>query len=1277
MARHPVGKQALVQSVESQISAILSQQRRASAAELIDLIHQINPTGRGLSRSVEQHRYLLKSRLQSLLLRRFGAEVEILPEFAKPGIVLLRHRYADRGDAAHAVVAELDEDVRSAVQRHLDTSVAVHAVPPWTSAPSIREAPPSVVLHPEKLGADDLSWNELVERGRVAISEYDYEAARNDLERAFHLSGGAKDAALPLCELLVEYLAADGDALQLEPSLSATAQPDPAVRALLAMAAARSGEPVEAERLLRGVDEARGAPVWLVLIERALREGKAEAAAEGMERGRAAGLDPPTLLRLTEQLQILRRTKWKGIEEELLRALDEGNPERVEAEAHDLLARWPESPAARKVLARLHERRRRHEQDQLLREAQAALDSGDLERAAAHSHAARSLGADTTSLEQTITTAQKAARYKRDQAAVEQVLTALGASVDTPALLAYAKLGEPLRTRVRRSTKVAALGWLEEMGVSGAGCRALGAVAAALALQRAASLTDPAAVLSELRAHEKTLAHVAAFHQLYGAAQTALAIRRREESEERLVALEAALERQDLEGAHYLLSEIDAKALDLPGRERLHQLTDRLKKRMDLQRQAELLNKQMLAGDLLAAKETAAAIVGSCEPGERDTWLWVRSEVEEHIRKDWLLREVCDEKTPLSELAHVGAVIASGSLPIWLTSQQGLLTIASSYQEWLFLWQIDTVEQRLRRAVVMRTPAPLRHARAWASRDGVWVVGEQHLLVLDSTATHIQGWRDLSRFGSEDTILTEILPLPDAGFVWLCCGNDSERALIVDARRWRIRREVKDVSNVVPIHGNREPLVASLGFEEPLRLFDASGTTQERPNFHGAEVTSMALHPSGDGFIGLVAAEQQETGETRLDLVESGRRTAQLPLPNSDSEMAQALVSSLSQRMSFAAYTRPGDDVNEVHAFLWEEDLMKPAWQVEAPNRIAFAQGIDAKITLMLSPTATGCSLAELGQNAPRIETCGPSDRELPALTAASWCVRKQVELPQELRQELADLRKSSPDRRRTSLSTLRTMYAASPDALFAMSSYLNREEEEGHLDFISQRYPDHPLLLFQRAHRDLASGAFDAVRTRFEQVALESLPEDHRQHALHLMGIALLHEGDSEGAREAWQRAQELPGLCQVWNCMEWLDALKAAQSSSAAPQEQRFMDFLAAGLHAADVHLDRGDHEGARRALEHPVLLAANEAQSMARLTAAYLGLSPQDETALFRFHKALVLARFCAWNEHPWLDRNVIIPGATWDAVRFEELKRQAMRWLNDSFSTRSTEADLGVT
>src|SRR5215831_10282444 len=54
------------------------------APELIQLIHEVNPSGHELKAEAERWRYQLKSRLQSLLIARFKEQLEVAPLPASP-----------------------------------------------------------------------------------------------------------------------------------------------------------------------------------------------------------------------------------------------------------------------------------------------------------------------------------------------------------------------------------------------------------------------------------------------------------------------------------------------------------------------------------------------------------------------------------------------------------------------------------------------------------------------------------------------------------------------------------------------------------------------------------------------------------------------------------------------------------------------------------------------------------------------------------------------------------------------------------------------------------------------------------------------------------------------------------------------------------------------------------------------------------------------------------------------------------------------------------------
>ena len=133
----------------------------------------------------------------------------------------------------------------------------------------------------------------LLRLGREALEVYEYEDAQRYLEQAFDLSGGEARAAGLLLELLVDYLAADEEALALHLRLSRKASRSRNVRTLLGIAAARSGEQELCEELLEDLEGERVAQAWTMLGEGLLGGGDAAGAERCLERASAWQPRPP------------------------------------------------------------------------------------------------------------------------------------------------------------------------------------------------------------------------------------------------------------------------------------------------------------------------------------------------------------------------------------------------------------------------------------------------------------------------------------------------------------------------------------------------------------------------------------------------------------------------------------------------------------------------------------------------------------------------------------------------------------------------------------------------------------------------------------------------------------------------------------------------------------------------------------------------------------------------------------------------------------------------
>ena len=136
---------------------------------------------------------------------------------------------------------------------------------------ALRIQPPSPSV-PERVDSA-VATNDILRQGQEAIEAYDYELARNLLERAFFLSGGNADAALALLTLLVDHLVADDEALAFWPKLSAEARASSDIRVLVALAAARTGDVSRAKLLVAAIDGTRAAEIMTLLATNALQAG--------------------------------------------------------------------------------------------------------------------------------------------------------------------------------------------------------------------------------------------------------------------------------------------------------------------------------------------------------------------------------------------------------------------------------------------------------------------------------------------------------------------------------------------------------------------------------------------------------------------------------------------------------------------------------------------------------------------------------------------------------------------------------------------------------------------------------------------------------------------------------------------------------------------------------------------------------------------------------------------------------------------------------------------
>jgi O-antigen/teichoic acid export membrane protein/tetratricopeptide (TPR) repeat protein len=499
------------------LDEVIAGRVKPTVDDLFDLIHHINPTGHDLATRESKLRYAQKARLQSLLIQRFPEQLLVLPDPAHEGMVALRHKDQER-DACHAVIATLDDDARAWIRLQVDLGAHLSTQPQAkqeAARPRRNKAPAPKKDHDTSSETPEA----LLRRAEDALAAYDYERARQDLERALATSDYERGPAVALLELLVETLGDDAAALALKAKIPASTLADPKVRGLLALAAARSNDEDQALLLLRGVDEWAAAVVYAALAAGALKAGEMKRAERHLEQAKRRDPTSLTIPVIDGEIARARALLREPLEEEIGRLIVAGRDDEAERNAAEVLARWPESEAARRALRAIEERRRRAEVERLAAEAEVALARG--ETAEALSLFGRALlsagrGPEREAIGRRVHAIEEAERERRASESVERACRLLDDDETDPrdGFVAYLELTEALRERVRARSPREELGVLDLIAEERATDHAK--VEAVIGLGRVGMLaqSDPEAALAALEPHGALLGRVPLFRRI-------------------------------------------------------------------------------------------------------------------------------------------------------------------------------------------------------------------------------------------------------------------------------------------------------------------------------------------------------------------------------------------------------------------------------------------------------------------------------------------------------------------------------------------------------------------------------------------------------------------------------------------------------------------------------------------------------------------------------------------------------------------------------------------
>ncbi len=1155
-----------------------------TAFELVKLIHRVNPTGRSMHSNVQQDRYRLKARLQSLLINRY--EDSLVIESAgdtESDLVSIRLLHYD-DDGCHALLSELDVDARSRCQRQLDLATLAddNAQEGKRSEPGNRRTTRegNSCLAIETKDTRDTSIADLLSMSERALDAYDYDECERYLRAACSKSDKDPRVAASLLDFLVNTIADYDGALALVDTFPRAWRKNECLRNLTAAALMRSGRIKDALSVLgHSVDRAN-----TDIHERAVLHF---IDADDGDRAQAQlsilrSFDDPELsLRIGDlegRITDLKRRQLQPLVDELHTVWNTGDLDNARKRADKLLAQWPENNVARRIVAKIDRITREREITDLLSRADAAREKFRFKREADLLEQIIRLGGASDERCARLEHARRKEAEKKAQAAVDMILQYWCDGQKREALEHYCNLDDDRRQDIAALIDDRHFLWTNRMLQSPLSRNYEKLVKLAMRVHKLESALETKSVSEKLLAaverHEPALQRVNGFDTLLNAARDALARVTEAAIDHHLRSARQYLESQDPISARKVLSQLKIGACTAEQRHIHDGLQDRLLQLECIRDLSAAFDDAIDRHDYLAAKKHAIALSKHTAPEMSEKWKKRAEELTESIAESWSLTTSDVDNLPVhTAFNNVTELLEDGNCGI--SDNGNRMIFVTSHYSWLFIRIFDISQQRFTASAVMCAPMRQELPLIRFADDSLWIVGQDgYLLEFSLDPIQPKHCFDLRDHAGKNRWDESLHYFPEARCAWFRRRDErggDDNLYIIDIDKQQCIRKLKVMSSLKPFKNNETQLVAvSSKAEKSIFLYTGRGHLEcTVPWSHGLH-TGVIQHPSGAHCIMTHFGERYSTDtwlddqfteevdyQLKVSMVQTdGTITDTFDLPNSHGELSHKLLRIPGRDLVVVRYIDDSSDDTEslLTVLRCGDNAFEHCYTVTMPPHTAIAYDDDERGVYVTCSDGTHIRCLAIDDRIPNFGNAAPvaAPRPRPTyLNLVTMCDHPTGALSARINALTAEETGAISEALSALLVRIDVGDEDGPDEIAMAAVALERNmalaASSRLVDLLKTRYPDSFWAVYYNAQTQTRRD-WKHVINLLASVDVTTRDDGTARHVCHVLGMAHLACGDPNAALDALRTGTTFTaGKCQLDPYIATAEALLMADKDLA----------------------------------------------------------------------------------------------------------------------------------